>query len=655
MSDQTVLSGDAMSSAHAEGGASTIAASSVVLSGDAISASIANGGQISEASTHIRSTSAVSGAVAYGGYVRRAGEVITDLSAKVYARDDMRTSIVELSRAKARTFLDQLNDTGSGGFELQANDADRALIPDDSVIRFDVKGFAAWSMLVDDEDTQTLAVGEEVDQITKLTGFGHLTVLDEAVVYPARGTDTNPFGDDRAFNWTSPDFRDIGWHNAVPSEFVYQAMTDWPLLPFAAGFPVFSYAQMIWDRRRANNVAPPGDGYFRRTYTSTGGALIFVILDDGGEVYFDGQHVISCQKGFSTVYTEFIQCSPGPHTISIYCSNGPGAPPPVTPFDNPTGVGAAVWPCDMNGQPTSAYPDVVTDDTWRIITYPPRVPGMTPGEVIRHCIGEAQARGCFPEITLTFNDEVDTEGVAWPNVTDIVTKVGTNLLTFLRELSATYVDVWMSPASFALNAYVRDGRGGHRAATLAPGVNLVSLQHKRKRRVSTSILTRYAGGWHERTSPAGITARGRHEIMLGLGAAASISEVERVDDRQLDVFGHNRVAISAVLQPVAANGSDQPYRGFRVGDTIAVPGVDGDASQERVIALTVKEDEHGTLSYVPELKDLLLSADERFAETVLKMSNGTAGGQSIVATPAAMVGTATPDCCPPVPPHPVCT
>jgi hypothetical protein len=83
---------------------------------------------------------------------------------------------------------------------------------------------------------------------------------------------------------------------------------------------------------------------------------------------------------------------------------------------------------------------------------------MTPGEVLRHVIEEAQARGGLPSVELAFTDETDSDGVPWPETTDIATKVGYDLWTFFKELCATYIDLWMEPASFRLWAWNKGGR-----------------------------------------------------------------------------------------------------------------------------------------------------------------------------------------------------
>lgn len=155
-----------------------------------------------------------------------------------------------------------------------------------------------------------------------------------------------------------------------------------------------------------------------------------------------------------------------------------------------------------------------------------------------------------------------------------------------------------------------------------------------------ALLVRWSKGWHEVTDAASIAAHGRHEALLGLGAVESVEELERIAGRQLDAYGTVREEIAGNLAPVGA--ADTPYIAFEVGDTIGVPASDGSPSQERVTALTVAEDENGQLTWVPELRDVLLTQAERLEQGLKKMADGTLGGESRVATPTGQITTQAP-------------
>lgn len=165
--------------------------------------------------------------------------------------------------------------------------------------------------------------------------------------------------------------------------------------------------------------------------------------------------------------------------------------------------------------------------------------------------------------------------------------------------------------------------------------------------ITNALLIRWSGGWAERVNAASVTTHGRREAVLGLGAVQSIDEVYRIADEQLEIYASPREQISADIEPMS--DTDTPYLGFTVGDTITVPDSTGTPSAERVIAITVSEDEDGHVTYAPELHDVILGMQERFGQNLKKLANGTLRGDSKVAQPvASIVDNST--CCAPQPP-----
>lgn len=163
-------------------------------------------------------------------------------------------------------------------------------------------------------------------------------------------------------------------------------------------------------------------------------------------------------------------------------------------------------------------------------------------------------------------------------------------------------------------------------------------------RINT-LLVRYAFGWWEVGEPAAEPYRS--EAMLSLGAIQSVDELERVARQQLAVLGNPRTAIAADLIPV--DETDTPYLAFGVGDTVTVPDFDGTPSVERVMALTVAEDDYGLPTYSPELKDIVLTDQERWQRNLDTLANGSVSGNSPVAQPVGNVAALGKDCCPPRP------
>lgn len=168
--------------------------------------------------------------------------------------------------------------------------------------------------------------------------------------------------------------------------------------------------------------------------------------------------------------------------------------------------------------------------------------------------------------------------------------------------------------------------------------------------LANALLVRWSQGWGEVTAPTSIATFGRHELLLGLGAARTFDEVNVIAQRMLNIYADVREQISADLQPSSA--TETPYIGFGVGDTITVPDSTGAATAERIMALTVSQDDDGTITYAPELKDIVLTRAERYEQAIKKMVDGTASGTMKAATPVAVTGSVvtSPSCCAPVPP-----
>jgi hypothetical protein len=166
---------------------------------------------------------------------------------------------------------------------------------------------------------------------------------------------------------------------------------------------------------------------------------------------------------------------------------------------------------------------------------------------------------------------------------------------------------------------------------------------------TNALLVRWHFGWAERVDATSVSAHTRTEMTLGIGAARSLVEVYRIADGQLNVYRNPREQIDAGIQPV--DDTDTPYLAYRVGDTVTVPDSTGASAAERVLSITVSEDdETGRATFNPTFKDVILGQQERFGQAIKKMVNGTVRGDSKVAQPVSAVHLTPPDCCPPVPP-----
>jgi hypothetical protein len=421
---------------------------------------------------------AASGPVAFGPIPSQSTITESDFSAKVYTRTAPSTLVVDLDESFDRNFQDQLSNTGSGSLSVMNDDTDLASVNPGDLIRMQIKGVTAWTMLAREFERMSLSPGEESEQFTTISGPGILSVLDEAVIYPALGLGARPIEEDRVFNWSSSDYNAYGWIYA--NEIAQQGGSSL----YYTGIPVDwpdPTAYWIWGTG-SQEIAAPGHCYFRKFFTVPAGVyklLIYLTGDAQADLFFDGARLITTTftAGNPTeIRTATVDVTPGTHLIAIDGLNDPD--PEGDGLQNPGSVLMSCYATDTLG--TQGALLVNTDSTWLCADYPANPPGMSPGEVLRIVIDEAQARGALTGVTLDCDDLTDSNGNVWPfkaaygspegGNAEVATKIGTSVLAFVLELAGTYIDVWMSP-TLRLYAWAKGTRGATKSVTYAATTN----------------------------------------------------------------------------------------------------------------------------------------------------------------------------------------
>lgn len=177
---------------------------------------------------------------------------MAELHATVHARGAAGGDV--LAESFARTWQEQLNDAGVGSLNLQNDDPDVAGIGYAKIVTFSLDAAEVFSVLVERVERTTIAIGEEQEEVTVVSGRGLLAVFEEAIIEPALGVERAPTTDTRQFNFAAPDFDDAAW----------VASTATPIItaPEEARFP-----------NAIDAVRDPGDG-------------IWVVGTDGGVASF---------------------------------------------------------------------------------------------------------------------------------------------------------------------------------------------------------------------------------------------------------------------------------------------------------------------------------------------------------------------------------
>lgn len=429
--------------------------------------------------------------VVYGPFhVGQPSTFTPEIATTLHGRAAPLALVADLPYAFGRSFHDVLNDAGAAELSLDNEDGAVASVEVERVVRYWVRGVPAFDAMVEQLVISTIAQGEEHDQLTAFQGRGKVCVFEEAVVYPSYPPGSTPVEDDRTFDWTLPQYDDSWWTPAHVVCTVAFAQLNWPFLPFATGWTDTSVS-VVWSPDGTYLDAADGyTNYFRDSFTvaAAGAHVVQFVVDDNGALYIDGVRpatiAVTSLDAFSSTHVAVVELSAGAHTVAIVGTNGDE---PLNP-NNPGGVAAAIYvSADANQTPGALVWS--TGAATKMVVNPPGPPGMTIGRIIRLVLEEAQARsgGALGGVDLAFTDVVDSNGSPWETTSLVSTKVGNDLLTFLKELSGTYVDFWMPPGTFTLYACAKGQRGGTRAVSLGAPTSptdptsgsVTTLTHKR--------------------------------------------------------------------------------------------------------------------------------------------------------------------------------
>ncbi len=144
------------------------------------------------------------------------------------------------------------------------------------------------------------------------------------------------------------------------------------------------------------------------------------------------------------------------------------------------------------------------------------------------------------------------------------------------------------------------------------------------------LLVRDAGGFFSVEDLGSQATYGVRQGFLALANVSSRVEATAVANATLANIATPRVATSIGIEPTGTG--DEPYVDFGVGDYITAPDETGTSSQ-RVVSITVVEDDNGEATFAPELRSTTDVQEERIAKQLTRLVNGGLRGKSNSAAP----------------------
>ncbi len=399
------------------------------------------------------------------------------LSARIVDISDLSDVLATCLLTSDRGGTVQHNDVGSFTITFQNDDPDLAVITDTSLITFSIDGIDVFTGMF--EPWEALLVGPDAGaKVTTWTGRGHLALLDFHLVYPSLALGSKPIEEDRQCTWEANIYDWIA-HGAVTATMVdtlanAQAgslgSTPWDADQLDAS------TEVVGPTTATTIAAPIGTWYYNSVVTvlNEQDHQIQITVDDAADVVFDGAHIVNIPGGTTAGWEEMtthnIFLSAGLHTLNAKVYNALG----------PTGFSFTI--AELNGDGSLGTVIATSQAAFSlVIDYPTTEPGMTAGEAIELFFDEARngtvlgalagtdrANGdplaAINLITLMFDGVNDSAGVPWPTAALPATKIGTSILTFLRELAAAgYIDFYMPPGTLDLYCWI----GGTRGTTTA--------------------------------------------------------------------------------------------------------------------------------------------------------------------------------------------
>jgi hypothetical protein len=525
------------------------------------------------------------------------------ITVDVYEKNNT-THVGTLDSDEGREWLEDLGGEGTGTIESQLDHADRAMLTHGRVLRFSIDGTPRWAgcefelnpVIADPNNRQA-------GRVIGLVCHDLLAIFDYAIVLPELG-----FGrispDTRYLGWMSRYYDHSGWGNAV--ELKVQNDPD-PTKPWFGAPRGFPDPNAKWIGPAGGDTPPvdPGDIYFWGDYTipvgEGGDYRASQSADDGFQFFRDGDLEAAEARVALWGLTRPVdfQADEGAHFFGVKLTNF-DRPNPAT---NVTGYICSLAPI-LGGGVRVGSPVSGTSSGTKMLAYPASEPGLTAGRMIWVLVLENQTLGWHTDLTRSFSDTHDTNGVPWPKELNLVLQVEMSLTDVMRKMrDMKAAEFAMDPVGKVLHAYVSKGAdltigGSPVAVAYADNVNRLGMRQVGPGG-NTTVSKTAEGRFVLSEDAVAVAAWGRRLVGLSLGTAASDGSAE---DQTAAFFEDHANPTDAITNLQVED--DRFFDGtVQTGDLVTGPTPDGATTTYRVHGLRFADDDSGSGTPVctPEL------------------------------------------------------
>ncbi|WNO27803.1 minor tail protein [Microbacterium phage Huwbert] len=552
---------------------------------------------------------------------------------EIYHYSDWKTLKGRLPGRKNPAALTELKGVGGGSFTIRRADPkltkDPTLLKGRNICKVLVDREVVGAFLIGDRSSTIVSSGERSELTYTLAGAGLKQLFDDAIVEAFGGT-TQFSGDKRFFNFATERGT---WYNSsqwiAPTVYNKWGTGIWGGFP--EKWPEVAKAQSYWIGPGA--YAPSmtkGRWYARLEFpiATAGKYAIYSAVDNQFTMYVDGQQKAATKDGGSWKDTTKVEheFTAGNHIIAYEVDN----------FDGPTALLMAVTlVVDKDNEILNTTSNNAIN--WKVLPFPTKAPGWSPGEVLGDLITEANSRGVlFPSmLTKTFTDTVDSNGVPWPDDTfiDWDFTVGESMLSVINKLEESTVDIWIDPKDYKL--YMIPQRGVDRTvftfsgqtATATPiefklGKHLREASTKSKAKIKNALLLKTVDGFISLENGPSKNIYGRLETIVDTGVSASLAA-----DIAMSIFAQRAKEEEGASYNLLTR-EYIPFVHFNVGDLVLAPNEFGESVPRRVMSISIAESDAGQPLYTIEFDVIFRDNDDRINKALDKLGMGGVGSSS---------------------------